>query len=263
MCSWECPLRRAGSAPPAPPQQRLSALRKHPPPQGGLLHLVQPAGLSRGGARGLGRPPSRGQPRCLAAGRHLQGSSALVPQPVSLRPQPGPLDACILGLAGPGPVWAGTTALPSGCGSGGGVGAVWVQPCRDQGWASCLLPGLSLRPYQVRHFSPLISGPSTHCLQSSDGETEAKDGNSRVESGQGAWGRGLRLRPHLGDSTPGPSCHSLCFPVHEASCPGGGQARLAPGRGASHGVWCPLKPGAGLWREELRALASRRGSKSE
>lgn len=102
-------------------------------------------------------------------------------QPVSLCGQPGSFDVCVLqpGPAGPclgrhdSPTFWAVGPRGQGCG---------CSICGDRGWATCPSSGFRLPVSQFRHFSALISGPSTHCPQSSDGEAEAREGKSCVES---------------------------------------------------------------------------------
>lgn len=154
------------------------------------------------GPRPTGRDPaSLGTSSAPATGE--QAAAGFVLQPASLCRQPGALMPASPVLAGPGPVWAGVTAPHSGCGSP--RGGVWVQQLLGPALGHLPVPWPQALPSQFTHFSPLISGLSIHCPQSSDGETEARKHKSCVESGQGPW-LPIWRPPGLasGDRAPGP-----------------------------------------------------------
>lgn len=137
----------------------------------------------------LGHVPLAGTPPLWGPALHLQQVSrpgsglraaACLPLPAA-----GLFDACVPrpGRAGP---CLGRHDSPTF--------RLWVPEGRGVGAAAAgTRPGPPARPRpqalpsQFTHFSPLISGPSIHCPQSSDGETEARKHTSRVDSGQRLW----------------------------------------------------------------------------
>lgn len=107
-------------------------------------------------------------------------------------------------------------------------------------------------PSQFRHFSPLISGPSIHCPQSSDGETEAREQKSRVGSGQGAsgsWSGILLALPRGTEPLVPPFDPPLLSGSRRPAVLGMAQTGwFCRGWEQLTQLWGPPKPGAGLWR---------------
>lgn len=125
---------------------------------------------------GAGSPPSSEAAAVAGSRQTLQrsraSSSSLTPFAHSL----APLMSASWVLAGPGPVWAGTTAPPPG--RGAPRAGAWVQPLQGT-------------LFQITRFSSLISTPPPTTLSPQKEKLgQRREASCGLRAGRGAWGRG-------------------------------------------------------------------------
>ena len=156
-----------------PPRERVCVPRLGP-------DRSSDEGVGLGGLAPRGRVTPSSEAAAVAGSRQtLQrsraSSSSLTPFAHSL----APLMSASWVLAGPGPVWAGTTAPPPG--RGALRAGAWVRPLQGT-------------LFQITRFSSLISTPPPTTLSPQREKLgQRREASCGLRAGRGAWGGGLRL----------------------------------------------------------------------